>query len=58
MKNRRFIPIIVYLLLMVAAMSWAMGIFDHAGNDLPYSEVVELFRQEQVKRFVVEDHLR
>ncbi len=55
MKNRRFIPIIVYLLLMVAAMSWAMGIFDHAGNDLPYSEVVELFRQEQVKRFVVED---
>ena len=55
MKNRRFIPIIVYLLLMVTAMSWAMGIFDHAGNDLPYSEVVELFRQEQVKRFVVED---
>ena len=55
MKNRRFIPIIIYVLIMVAAMSWAMGIFNSAGNDIPYSEVVELFRQEKVRRFVVQD---
>ncbi|MBQ8834425.1 MAG: ATP-dependent zinc metalloprotease FtsH [Oscillospiraceae bacterium] len=40
---------------MFAAMSWAMGIFDNTNDDLPYSQVVELFRQEQVKSFTVQD---
>ena len=55
MKNRKFLPIIIYLVLVVAGMSWAMGLFDGVGDDLPYSQVVELFRQEQVKRFEVRD---
>ncbi len=54
-NNRRFIPMIVYVLIMVAAMSWAMGIFDGAKDDISYSQVVELFQQEQVKRFAVQD---
>ena len=55
MKNRRIIPLILYVLIMFAAMSWAMGIFDNTNDDLPYSQVVELFRQEQVKSFTVQD---
>ncbi len=55
MKNRKFLPIIIYLVLVVAGMSWAMGLFGGVGDDLPYSQVVELFRQEQVKRFEVRD---
>ena len=55
MKNRKFLPIVIYLLLVVAGMSWAMGLFDGVNNDLPYSKVVELFREEQVKRFEVQD---
>ena len=55
MKNRRFIPLIIYVLVMILVMSWAMGLFDQGSSGIPYSEVVKLFRQEQVKSFVVED---
>ena len=55
MKNRRFLPMILYVLVMVLAMSWASGVFDQNGDDVPYSEVVGLFRQEQVRSFVVQD---
>ena len=54
MKNRRFIPLAVYILLMILFLSWSMGIFGQNGGDIPYSEVVSLFRQEQVKSFVAE----
>ena len=46
---------ILYVLVMVALFSWAMGIFDQNSDDLPYSEVVALFREEQVKSFTVQD---
>ena len=51
MKNRRFVPVIVYILLMILFFSWSMGLFDQNGGDIPYSQVVSLFRQEQVKSF-------
>ena len=56
MRNRRIFPVLLYALIMIAAMSWALGVFDNAGDDLPYSEVVDLFRQEQVKSFTVRDN--
>ena len=56
MRNRRIFPVLLYALIMIAAMSWALGEFDNAGDDLPYSEVVDLFRQEQVKSFTVRDN--
>ena len=55
MKNRRFIPLILYVVILIAAFSWLGEMFRTDVNQIPYSEVVELFRQEQVKRFVVED---
>ena len=44
----------VYVLLLILFFSWSMGLFDQGGGDIPYSEVVSLFRQEQVKSFVVQ----
>ena len=55
MKNRRFIPLILYVVILIAAFSWLGEMFRTDVNQIPYSEVVELFRQEQVKSFVVED---
>ena len=55
MKNRRFIPFIVYALVMLLVMSWASGLFTQRQDDLAYSELVSLFRKEQVKSFVVRD---
>ena len=55
MKNRRFIPMIIYVAVLVLVFSWTTGLFSQKGATLSYSQVVDLFRTEQVKSFVVED---
>ena len=55
MKNRRFIPILIYAAVLVLVFSWISGLFSQKGAVLTYSQVVDLFRAEQVKSFVVED---
>ncbi len=55
MKNRRFIPMFVYLLLLVVVFTWVNALFEENVNQLAYSNVVELFRREQVKSFEVND---
>ena len=57
MKNRRFIPLIVYLVILVAVFSWAGDLFGENLNQIPYSHVVELFRAEQVKSFEVQEQV-
>ena len=54
MKNRKPFSLILYVIVMGLLMSWAVGLFDARGNDIPYSQVVEMFRQEQVKSFTVQ----
>ena len=54
MKKRKPFIIIVYVLILVLAFSWMMGLFDTRADKIPYSEVVALFRNEQVTDFVVE----
>ena len=54
MRNRKFITIFIYLLLLMALFSWLMGIFGPRDDKLPYSQVVNLFQKEQVKSFTVE----
>ena len=54
MKNRRIIPLILYLLVLVAAFAWLSEAFQTNVNQIPYSEVVEMFHREQVKNFVVD----
>ena len=46
---------IVYLLLLFAVFSWANNLFSDNLSQIPYSQVVELFRQEQVKAFEIQD---
>ena len=54
MKNRKFVPLIVYLVILAVALSWAGDLFGKNANQIPYSRVVELFRSEQVRAFEVE----
>ena len=55
MKNRKAIPMIAYLLLLFAVFSWANNLFSDNLNRIPYSQVEDLFRQEQVKAFEIQD---
>ena len=55
MKNRRIIATIVYLVLLVAVFAWVSGLFTQSQDQIPYSEVLKLFQNQQVKSFVVDD---
>ena len=57
MKNRKAIPMIAYLLLLFAVFSWANNLFSDNMDQIPYSQVVDLFRQEQVKAFEIQDEV-
>ena len=55
MNKRNPISIILYLGIL-ALILWAIfSLFTTAGNDVPYSEVISLMEQGQVKSFVVAD---
>lgn len=53
MNKRKIITIVIYIAVLVLVFSWALGLFSRDGSGVPYSEVVRLFRQEQVKSFTV-----
>ncbi len=53
MKKRSIITVVLYLAVLALLFSWVFGLFGNGTDDLAYSQVVELFRQEQVKSFVV-----
>ena len=55
MKKRGNLGFIIYIVIMLLAVSWGFGLFA-GGDDIPYSKVVELLRGEQVKSFVVEEN--
>ena len=57
MKNRRIIPMLVYLMLLIAVFSWASGLFTQSQDQIPYSEVLKLFENQQVKSFEVDDNV-
>ena len=48
-------PLILYMLVMFLVFSWTGNLFGNGSNDLSYSQVVNLFRDEQVKSFVVNE---
>ncbi len=54
MKNRKPIVILLYIAILALVFSWVLGLFNF-GDDLTESQLMELFRKEQVKSFVVED---
>ena len=56
MKKRRFLPIPLYLIILVLLFSVITTIFGNRMDNLTYSQVRELFMAEQVKSFVVEEN--
>ncbi len=56
MKNRKIITTVIYIVVLVLAFSWMLGLFGGNRNSLSYSQVVTMFRQEQVRSFVVEEN--
>ena len=55
MKNRnRLIPLITYMVVLFAVLNLFGDFFGSDGNTIAYSEVISLFRQEQVQEFLVE----
>ena len=44
---------IIYVAVLVLVFSWTTGLFSQKSATLSYSQVVDLFRAEQVKSFVV-----
>ena len=58
MKNRRVLTLVIYLAILVLAFSWMTGIFGGQDDGPTYSQIVDLFRQEQVRSFTVrEDYI-
>ena len=53
MKSRKFLSTLLYITVLTLLFVWVTGAFSAAGNTIPYSRVLELFRQEQVKQFIV-----
>ena len=54
MKNRKPFVILLYIAILALVFSWVLGLFNF-GDDLTESQLMELFRKEQIKSFVVED---
>ena len=54
MKNRRMLPMLVYLLALVLLMSWASGGFGMRTTKLSHTQLIDLFETEQVKSFVIQ----
>ena len=54
MKNRRMLPMLVYLLALVLLMSWASGGFGMRTTELSHTQLIDLFEAEQVKSFVIQ----
>ena len=54
MRNRKFIPMLVYLVALVLVFSWASGAFNPNRANLSHTQIVKLFESEAVKSFVIQ----
>ena len=55
MKKRRILPTLGYVVVMAMVMYFLLRMFGFGTVEVPYSQMVDLIRQEQVKSFVVQD---
>ncbi len=55
MKKRSIFGVIIYVLILGLILSWVLGLFRLNRNEISYSGVIELFENEQVKGFTVQD---
>ena len=54
MRNRKLMPVLVYIVLLVLLYSWLSGGFGLGESKLSHTEITELFVNEQVKSFVIQ----
>ena len=57
MKRIKPITLVLYAVVLICAFSLILTLFNGRLDKVPYSQVVALIKQEQVKSFVVEDDL-
>ena len=56
MKKPRLLTPVLYLMILLLVFSVITAIFGNHVDDLSYSQVIGLFRAEQVKSFTVEEN--
>ena len=56
MKKRINLAPIIYIAVLLLVFSLVLGLFTSGNDDIPYSQIVQLFKNEQVKSFIVEDN--
>ena len=54
MKKRSFLSLVLYIAVLALLFSWVTGLFGSSNSDVPYSKIVELLEEGQVKSFVAE----
>ena len=54
MRNRKLMPVLVYIVLLVLLYSWLSGGFGMGETKLSHTQITELFAAEQVKSFVIQ----
>jgi len=57
LKKRNIVTILIYLAVLFLLFSWITGLFGGHTDGITYSQILQLFRNEQVKSFIVEDQL-
>jgi len=57
LKKSRALPLIVYVVLLALLFCWIFGVFDSQDEQIAYSAVLEQFRLENVKSFIVQDQV-
>ncbi len=55
MKQNRFIPLLLYIVALFLILSWASGGLTLGQVNLSQSEILELFQEEQVEFFTIQD---
>ncbi len=55
MKKTNILTVILYISILALILSFALGVFGDGTDRLAYSQILNLFYEEQVKSFVVED---
>ena len=55
MKNRKTAALIIYVVALILLFSWISGLFGRSANAVPYSELMKLFENGQVRGFVVQE---
>ena len=54
MKKPRIFTVVLYIVVLALLFTWIVSFFGNKADDLSYSQVVELFQNEQVKKFTVD----